>query len=636
MVSCSNNLHVFWKRCLGIGRVEMAMFSIFTGRKSRIAGLALAVAVAFSASAGSALAGAGIATPPIPGGGQLPPLGTPAPSVPFPPQFSVSPSDIHGFTTIGFIQSATVNNDKCPGINEHSQFGGTAVINDVTITIPCNMIVQFPAATFTWANFLTAGGFDSTQTPAAELTLASAAPAPPAFSFPSTEITVNGNIVGGEHIAGLVFISQQTLNAGAGFITGFDYKNGALLVSERAKGSGTVRLQINDPKTVPGDPSVTPPVLTGRYSAGQSPDTRFSVDPDNPTIHAFTGYPMCVPRKDPVKDGDDPLCPQKNRPLASAAGGCRNFHDAGVTLPTAREIGATTGNQHCRGFVMKAPPGTLNALVPADAIATGSEPDARQQAPLEIGDYIIWSGTLLKGDGQGPQGSDTISVNTINANVGIFTQPNSLPVYLMIGNMTISAESPLVFNGANGFIPQEPVDRLFLEAFVTDVTSIVDIYLIDVDAQGGQSQRWVTPFSMTAGAGAIGSNGQLIDGGITTQFSGLVPGRVRIQAVKSVPGILKSPTRYVRVVARTLCDPANINGTSALLGVTPEQIVPCLQQAPAANGLFTGQYFAPVFNFKFPENAVPGDPRVPYDFWDFGFLVNGEGPAVGPLIPRPW
>lgn len=55
-----------------------------------------------------------------------------------------------------------------------------------------------------------------------------------------------------------------------------------------------------------------------------------------------------------------------------------------------------------------------------------------------------------------------------------------------------------------------------------------------------------------------------------------------------------------------------------------------------ADGLKTGQYFAPVTNFIFPENVVPGDPAVPYDFWALRFLVGGEGPGTGPLIPQPW
>ncbi len=203
-------------------------------------------------------------------------------------------------------------------------------------------------------------------------------------------------------------------------------------------------------------------------------------------------------------------------------------------------------------------------------------------------------------------------------------------------------------------IPQEAQNRLVLEANVTDVTAIVDIYLIDIEptppragkVAGQESQRWITPNGMTGEVGAVGSNGILISGGITTQFTGPQPGRARIRATKANPGILVSPTRYVRVAARSLCDPANINSTAKqfLPAVTNPTQVPCLNRAVTANGLRTGQYFAPTFEYIFPENVVAGDPIVPNDFWAMGFLINGEGGSGAPgdtlqaggLTPTPW
>ena len=43
------------------------------------------------------------------------------------------------------------------------------------------------------------------------------------------------------------------------------------------------------------------------------------MDQSNPTVVSKTGYPLCVPRVAPGADPaveTDPLCPQKNRPLA--------------------------------------------------------------------------------------------------------------------------------------------------------------------------------------------------------------------------------------------------------------------------------------------------------------------------------
>jgi hypothetical protein len=251
------------------------------------------------------------------------------------------------------------------------------------------------------------------------------------------------------------------------------------------------------------------------------------------------------------------------------------------------------------------------------AVATpGSKrPISTQQAPFEIGDFISYSGTLVR-DGLGPSGSDTISVHTIEANLGIFTQPG-------IGEFGVGADAPATtINGA----PQEAQDRLFLEASVTDVTSVVAIHLVDIDpATGQETQRWITPESMTGG---VTPGTPPFGGDITTQLIGPQPGRARIRANKAPAGVLVSPTRNVRVVARQLCTPATIN---TIIGA-----VPCLQTAPAANGLFTGQYLAPTFEYIFPENVVAGDPVVPYNLWDLGFLMNGEGPGTGRLTPTPW
>jgi hypothetical protein len=562
--------------------------------------LALAAGLALSVAAGTAFAagGGGTAKPP-----KVPPppapvvVVVPKPPVVPAPVFSAAVTDIHGFDVTGFIQDATVSGARCPGL-PLSQQGGTAVVNGLTIIVPCNTVLQMPAATYSWADL-----FDKTTFPEPlSLFDISATPSSSVFKYPSTEISIVGNIVGGEHIAGLVLISQQSLNGATGYITRIDYSTGAIFVGGGRAGGPETRLVINDPK--------------GRYGRAQPPDERFSVDDANPTIKTSTGYPMCVPRTDPTTvGGDDPLCPQRNR--AKAAAGCRTFLQAGVVSPAGWEISPpVAGQTYCSAFVMEDP----NSLA---VISPGStRPDAKQQAPFEVGDYIAYSGTLLR-DHSGAGGGDTVSVHTIEANVGIFTQPHTLPVYLAIGEFGIGMDTTATaINGK----PQESQNRLFLEASVTDVTSVVDIYLVDIDPNtGAETQRWITPESMTGG---ITPGTAPYGGGITTQLIGPQPGRARIRATKATPGILVSPTRYVRVVARQLCTPANVNAVIAG--------VPCLETAPAANGLFAGQYLAPTFEYIFPENVVAGDAIVPANLWDLGFLMNGEGAGTGRLMPTPW
>jgi hypothetical protein len=104
--------------------------------------------------------------------------------------------------------------------------------------------------------------------------------------------------------------------------------------------------------------------------------------------------------------------------------------------------------------------------------------------------------------------------------------------------------------------------------------------------------------------------------------------RARLQATKAPLGLLTTPTRTLRVVARSLCTPSTVD--------TPVNAQPCTDSMKAANGLSTGQYLAPTFDFIFPENTQKGEPVVPNDLWHLGFLINGEGPGTGPLSPAPW
>jgi hypothetical protein len=502
------------------------------------------------------------------------------------PAFSVAPALIHGFDVTGFIQDATANatNAGCPNETDPSRFGGTIKLNNQSITIPCNLVVQMPANTFTWADFIHKGP---------DLSLGT--------GFPSFEIGVQGNVVDGKWIAGLAFVSQQSLNGGSGIIRSIDYANGELHI-DTGNPASPATVKINDPN--------------GRFGKIQTPDERFSVDDVNPTIHAATGYPMCIPRVDvdptmPLNP-DDPLCPQANRPKPSPS--CRNFTDAGVQLPAAGELSRPlAGQSYCTQYVMPAP-------------GTGVVPNARQQAPFEVGDYIQYSGTLVNG-ANGPY----ISAHTIEANVGIYTQPGVQPSYLAIGEFGVGTADPNA-TAVSG-VAQETQDRIFLESETTDVKTPVDIYMQDVDpATGALRNRWVTPFEMT-GENATG----IPSGGITTQNIGAQPQRARLRATKAPTGLLSQPTRTIRVAARSLCTPAGPAGQTALDA--------CFQNAPkVANGLVAGQYVAPVFEFIFPENVMPGDAIVPNDLWHLPFLRFGEGsttapaggPSVGPLTPAPW
>jgi hypothetical protein len=525
---------------------------------------------------------------------------------------------VNGFEATGIVQDAKVDHDSDNG--HVVGCSGSATIDSKNIVIPCGLIVQMPANTLSWAAY--------------------AEPSPVGV-VKGLEISVVGNVVGGRYIAALAFVSQQSLHGGSGIITAIDYSKGELTID------GVTTLQINDP--------------FGRFGRAQSPDPRFSVDDQNPTIHSATGYPMCVPHnKDSIgidyptdiiagiAHPRDPLCPQKNRPLA--AGGCRNFVASGFPPPVSGELNPPVITQtYCSQYVMPAVNGAkeypsnvvltqTNAAPynPKVMIPGTNDPDPRQQAPFEIGDYLAYAGTLLN--------NGTVSVHTIDANVGIFTQPGTQPSYMSIGEFGIGTADPAAtaINGA----AQEATNRIFLEASVSDFRTPIDIYMVDeVNGgvlAGGIVNRWITPWEMTgecpaAGLGlppaAASCNG--VTGGISTSLTGPQVQRDRIRAAKSPAGLLNQPSRTLRIMARSLCTPtAAVNGGPGLVD-------DCIAKAslPAnrvANGLVAGQYLAPVFEYIFPENVKPGDPIIPFDIWHLTFLRNGETNGTPPLSPQPW
>ena len=599
------------------GRPGRHRESVSTGRRSRrgalLAGVGLTslLIIALTASTASAQGGGGGGGG---GGTAKPPAGAVAPFVTATlpdPVTSVAPTLIHGFEDVGFIQSATVDtsNANCPHTTDPSRFGGTVKLNQGPIVVPCNTVIQLPANTMTWADFVKNGP---------DLSVGA--------GYPSFEMRAVGNIVGNRRIAGLLFASQQAANAATGIITAIDYASGNLSVDTGDPAKPAI-VQLNDPN--------------GRFGLQQKADARFSVDDTNPTVHAGTGYPMCVPRSNPAVK-DDPLCPQANRPnlvpvtvngktVPAVAGGCRNFSVAGIAPPKGGELTPpAAGQAYCSEFVM-----------PSVAAVTSGGPDPRQQAPFEVGDSIHFAGTLAHSAG----GTDIVSAHTVEANIGIYTMPGLQPSYLAIGDFGIGTADPNAIS-ING-LAAETADRIFLEAETTDVKTAVDIYLTDVDpTTGAVRNRWATPSAMTGeNNGPVQADGVTpIGGGITTQNTGAQPQRARLRATKAPAGLLSQPTRTVRVAVRSLCPPqAPVNDAKGNAVLT--SLDTCLNNAAkTANGLMAGEYTAPTFTFIFPENVKPGDLLIPYDLWHLPFLRNGEGattaspigPSVGPLEPTPW
>src|SRR5437660_10597783 len=111
--------------------------------------------------------------------------------------------------------------------------GGWIQINNDTIRIPQNVVVVLPNTYNTWEELFENNPTGNT----AETGLALS----DTTRLPGTyEAHVQGNIVNGQYIAGLVFISQQSANLGAGYIEAINYADGSFVINGK-------RVQINDP-----------------------------------------------------------------------------------------------------------------------------------------------------------------------------------------------------------------------------------------------------------------------------------------------------------------------------------------------------------------------------------------------------
>jgi hypothetical protein len=519
-----------------------------------------------------------------------------------------------GFGQAGFIQAATLD----------ATGGGTLTMNGVTMIVPANSVVQFPANTLRWADL-----FDPTvyapiydpglgTAPTNLSILCATAGSCTGLALAdninqvlgqSPYLPFNAIVLGnidfknalgkgaGAYIVGLILpIGQDLGNGGAGVITCIDYLKGRFEVggtlSTAAAGAcgatptGTV-IEINDP--------------TGRYGWAHSPDPRWSVDPDNPTIAAGNGYPMCLPKVAPPTV--DPDCPIYNRPLNL---GGDPFLQPGAPL-----------------MVVTMPAkGHTNA-------AGDTTPDPWKPAPLMVGDYLAYAGVLLKNnpaaaiDPTKPWNQQTyISANTVGPDkVEIITAPcpagTAPPCTATAGPAYMSLERMVIGTGGTSFtvlpnaslgipggtIPlAEPRNNIVVTGFVTDSTNLVDIFAVDINpANGAETHRLLGTVLPEPGfPGGRGNKGRFrFDVG-----KGNWGNRTRVYMAQSRHGTVQVPTQ---------------TGT-----IHPDA------------GLLSGQYHAPMFTFQFAD-APPGFPIIPQNFDTMPFLTLGEGGNLsnGPLTPFP-
>ncbi len=321
--------------------------------------------------------------------------------------------------------------------------GAKMTVSNIPITLPTSLLVTMPGKYLTPHDLF----LDPAGNLQASSGLALGDPVPPKTAF---EAEIIGNIVNGEYVAGVVHLSQGALHSGAGFIQSIDYATGEMRIGAKGGAVGA-RVRLNDTKGIYG--------LRNDEGAKASLalDARFELDPENSPVHAKTGYPVCIPRSDPLV-ADDPKCPAANRPVGANA----------YRFTCTRSGDPAASND--------APSHLCNPELPV---------------LLRKDDYVTFMGVLQPD----PAGGFLISAYGLDAELGIYTSPGSEPVYLFI-------EEALQGTKGEPFadVPQEETTRFRIVGFTTDPTRNVDVSIIDTD-------RSNIGFSFTGPAGLSPSNG---------------------------------------------------------------------------------------------------------------------------------
>ena len=508
------------------------------------------------------------------------------------------PATAVAFAITGIIQNLTVNTPA------NILSAGTLVVNDITVIVPANLVVVFPAAYWTLSQALAMGPAPGSS----GLALGDPVRSPGAY-----EASIIGNIVNGQYIAGDVQIAPSQLQNTDGFVRSINYTSGELCIGATSAPlvgpcvAPNARIRLIDP--------------TGVYGIVQNKDDlRFAVDPDNPTVLADTGYPMCIPRVTPPFI--DTNCPLGNRPINGAGTVQNSFVMSGPNYPATPAGGkgviATPFVPSCNNFpAFGATPTGPNQCNPAKG------------APIMVGDFVSYAG-VIAADG-------AIATTSIDVHVGIYTQqgPGNI-VYLRWDDHRIGT-GPIVCAGA-------PVEECSYSTrvvgFITDPSRIVagniklNFYYVDVNPVTGQKfPRLLATPAVLNGAG-----------------SPMVPqaffGRFRLDVLKKTANVFVPPNTGGLTgqggLTRELLVSVDDNGPlNPLVPIANPQNSP---QRVQANGVIAGQYWAPVPEFIFPEPAAPGLLPPTANFaclshavagWSVDLNNDGISDAIPPLSPFP-
>ncbi len=389
------------------------------------------------------------------------------------PNLPVIPASTQ-FDVTGFLQSATLDpacvaaagaNPDASGVHPQlAHCGGTMVINGQTIIVPNETVVILPASALTWQELFAQAPAPYTNV-ATGMALTDVPKPLTTYEFQAVGNRVmDPNGVNGcavpagcdRYIAGLVHVSQQDLNGGAGYINFIDYSTGEfdiggpLGVQDRL-----ARADQRSGRAWHGCPWHWPVHPWGTF-AGRSLPGR-SGQPDDHLRHRLSDVHSTCPAVPSSAEWRMTRCAR--RPTGRSPSAARI---PSLARSTRRPASSTRSSRR---------------LIPTSARRS---PIPKIQAPMEIGDYVNTAGSVEPGRQRAPTSPPTPSSTTRRSS----PQPGIDPAYVMIEVALIGTGGLTVFGAG------EAVVRTRFEGMTTDPSRNVRLYGIDINpATGATADR---------------------------------------------------------------------------------------------------------------------------------------------------
>ena len=275
---------------------------------------------------------------------------------------------------------------------------GTIVVAGQNVIVPRNFVIDLPANRQTiqelFANAPSACADTNNDGIPDQTGLAKADSCNHRFTGAKATIlankTNNGNVIAGE------IMLEKATETVSGIVSYINYNDGYFRV-DGIPGDATTgaMVRINDPE--------------GRFThqqgvgcAGSGPncsaDVRYGVDPDNYTVTASTGYPICIPST---------FARTYDLDLDRSGGGL----DPGESGLIAQDDGSGTSDELC-------PPGNRG---------TNPVADSRLFAPIQVNDHVVADGNF-----ENIGGVTFLSAHTVGVSVGLTTDDDPFQPDYMI------------------------------------------------------------------------------------------------------------------------------------------------------------------------------------------------------------